>query len=90
MDDRIKWVDVEQTIWWDLLNEREFRGSLTGTNGFPPNLTPRVVVKQELIHIGCGGSVKNSWFTRWEGAISYTTMWKECTLCHKKFDIEEE
>lgn len=93
MNNEILVVPVLEYVWWDKETEQQVRWAITGT---PENPHPYTYLQQRRIQIGfkhihndCGGEIKKKWSTRWEGTISYTTVWDECSICGKKFNVEE-
>ena len=95
-NDEIKIVEDWRVVWWDRQEDVEFLNSVTGAIvhemlGNRPRLEQRRVqnIFGREVHVLDGGLIETRWITTWEGSKAYSTFWKECSLCHKKFDIGE-
>lgn len=82
--DEIIFVPTWKWIWWDVENSQVANFALTGTH--PPVQYRCIQVQDTKLHAQDLGNIKTKFDTRWEGLVSYTKIWEECDICHKKFN----
>jgi hypothetical protein len=89
MTDEIITVEDWDLIWCDTRNGHPSHYAPTGTN--LEFMEQRYIqnVRGRQLHSLDLGLIETKWSTRWENTKSFTTVWKECLRCGKKFDLQE-
>lgn len=92
MHSELEHEDFVETILWDMVTGERVYSMPTGTPWEPVH---RIQFRRainpfgRLVHSVDKGHLQLAWSTRWDGGKAYNTMWQECMICHKRFNIEE-